>query len=129
LFHARPANNGNQVKLEQTIRPEGVAMAWAHILNLDHFAGTRFEAKDQNIELGMKFTLPTGEIVGGSGSMSLILSGSRKRARASVEITDANPNKKRKTEPKAVARKTPKLRRCTKSPDSPRREGRKRQTK
>lgn len=108
LSHARPANNGNQVKLEQTIRPEGAAMPWAHIFGLDHFAGTRFEPKDQDIELGMKFTLSTGENVEGSGSISLTLGGSRKRARAPAEIADAKMAKKRKTEPKAAAKKVSK---------------------
>lgn len=127
LPHARPANNDNQVKLEQTIRPEGAAMPWAHILNLDHFAGTQFEPKDQDIELGMKFTLPTGEVVEGSGSISLTLSGSRKRAREPAEIADAKMAKKRKTEPKAAAKKASKRTRRAESdapyePDNPRSE-------
>lgn len=133
LSHVGPANNGNQIKLEQTIRPEGSTMAWAHILNLDHFVRTQFETKDQNIELGMKFTLPTGESVEGSGSISLTLSGSRKRARVSAEITDAKPAKKQKTEHKIFA-KAAKRRRHVESdapyePDDPRRSGRRRQTK
>lgn len=106
--HAGPDNNGNQFKLKQTIRPGGAAMLWAHILDLDHFAGTLFEPKDQDIELGMKFTLSTGEVVEGSGSISLILSGSRKRARAPAEIANAKMAKKRKTEPKAAAKEASK---------------------
>jgi len=117
LSHVRPANNGNRIKLEQTIRLEGSTMAWAHILTLDHFEGTQFETKDQNIELVLKFTLPTGEIVEGSGSMSLTSSESRKRTRISAEITDAKPAKKQKTQHKIVAKKAAK-RKCRMESDA-----------
>lgn len=84
-------------------------MPWAHIFNLyHHFAGTRFEPKDQDIELEMKFTLSTDEIFEGSGSKSLTLSGSRKRARALAEIADAKMARRRKTEPRTAAKEASK---------------------